>query len=86
MAQSIRDQSRADIHAAARSERHDEFDRPLRPSLRGRGRSRQDKRCESAERDAECETLHAAQWILRLLPSIGADGYAGSGGIWVDRH
>ena len=32
--QPIRKQPRADIHAGAGTERHEEFDRPLRPGLR----------------------------------------------------
>src|SRR5262249_5957888 len=62
-AQSIRDQSRADIDTAARSERHDELDRPFRPSLRNRWLRRQAKAGEKA--DGKCETLHAQQWYLR---------------------
>src|SRR5262249_20169509 len=62
-AQSIRDQSRADIDAAARPERHDELDRPLRPSLSGRWLCRQDNHGEKG--DDKCKTLHAQQWYLR---------------------
>ena len=62
-AQSIGDQSRADIDTAARSERHDELDRPLRPGLRGRWLCRQDK--QGKKSDGKCETLHAQQWYLR---------------------
>ena len=60
-AQPIRDQSRADIDTAARSEGYNELDRPLRPGLRRRWLRCQDKHGEKAEGDAECETLHAEQ-------------------------
>src|SRR5262245_61526627 len=62
-AQSISDHSRADIDPAARSERHDELDRALRPGLRRRWLCRQDKHGETG--DAKCKTLHAQQWYLR---------------------
>src|SRR5262249_18193684 len=62
-AQSIPDQSHANIDTAARSERHDELDRPLRPGLRGRWLCRQDKHGETG--DAKCETLRAQQWYPR---------------------
>src|SRR5262249_53658137 len=62
-AQSIRDQPRADIDTAARSERHDELDRPLRPGLCGRWLCRQDKHGEKG--DGKCKTLHTQQWYLR---------------------
>ena len=62
-AQSIPDQSRADIDTTAWSERHDELDRPLRPCLRGRWLCREDKHGENG--DAKCKTLHAQQCYLR---------------------
>src|SRR5262249_8714525 len=62
-AQSICDQARADIDTATGSERHDELDRPLRPSLRGRWLCPEDKHGEKG--DAKCKTLHAQQWYLR---------------------
>src|SRR5262249_50981072 len=62
-AQSISDHSRADIDPAARSERHDELDRALRPGLRRRWLCRQDKHGETG--DAKCKTLHAQQRYLR---------------------
>ena len=62
-AQSIRDQSRADIDTAARSERHNELDRPLRPGLRHRWLRREDKHGEKS--NGKCETLHAQQWYRR---------------------
>jgi hypothetical protein len=63
-AQSVRNQSRADIDTAAGSERQDELDRALRPNLRRRRLRRrwlyrQHKHGEKAEGDAKCETLHA---------------------------
>ena len=51
--QPIREQSRPDIDAAARSERHNEFDRPLRPGLRCRWHRPQDERGEKAESDGK---------------------------------
>jgi hypothetical protein len=58
-AQSIRDQSRADIDTAARSKRHNELDRPLRPGLCCRWLRRENKHGEKSH--SKCETLHAQQ-------------------------
>ena len=49
--QPIREQPRADIHAGAGTERHQEFDRPLRPSLRLGLRLRRQQRDHSEESD-----------------------------------
>jgi hypothetical protein len=57
LGQSIGDEPRADVDAAARPQRHDELDRALRPCLRGRRLCREEERSEQAE--GECETLHA---------------------------
>src|SRR5262249_12877706 len=62
-AQSISDHSRADSDTAARSERHDELDRALRPGLPRRWLCRQDKHRQPGS--SKCETLHAQQWYLR---------------------
>src|SRR5262249_57070974 len=62
-AQSVSDQSRADTDTPARSERHYELDRALRPGRRVRWLCRQDKHGETG--DAKCKTLHAQQWYLR---------------------
>src|SRR5262249_14431181 len=73
-AQSIPNQSRADIDTAARSERHDELDRALRPGLCARWLCRQDKHGETG--DAKCKTLHAQQWYLRCHdPKVQASSH-----------
>jgi hypothetical protein len=72
-AQTVGDQPRADIDAAARSERHDELDRALRPCLRGRRLCREQKRGEQAE--GECETLHAEYLRCRTILRIQSARY-----------
>src|SRR5262245_57468611 len=63
--QTICEQSRADIDAAARSKGHDELDRPLRPCLCRRWVCGEEKRGEKTKADCERATLHAKHWDLR---------------------